>query len=163
NDGTLTISNSTFSSNSAYEAFGGGILNDGTLTISTSTLSANSAPDGGGGIYNGDNNAGTLHIGGSIVAGGDCVQGNFIDFGYNLWDCPLGNFYNTDPKLDPNGLQNNGGPTQTIALQQGSPAIDRIPVVYCPATDQRGVARPDDAESTCDIGAYESDYQDNDL
>ena len=30
-----------------------------------------------------------------------------------------------DPKLDPNGLQNNGGPTQTIALLWGSPAIDK--------------------------------------
>ena len=29
-----------------------------------------------------------------------------------------------DPGLDPNGSPNNGGPTQTIALLPGSPAID---------------------------------------
>jgi hypothetical protein len=64
---------------------------------------------------------------------------------------------NTNPLLDPSGLQNNGGPTQTIALQQGSPAINHIPIARCPATDQRGVKRPDDGnEQYCDIGAYES-------
>jgi hypothetical protein len=59
-------------------------------------------------------------------------------------------------------LQNNGGPTQTIALLNGSPAIDHIPAASCPATDQRGMTRPDDpSESTCDIGAYESNYDDD--
>jgi hypothetical protein len=42
----------------------------------------------------------------------------------------------TDPLLDPAGLQNKG-PTETIALQSMSPAIDVIPVSDCPATDQR--------------------------
>ncbi len=69
-----------------------------------------------------------------------------------------------NPKLNPNGLQNNGGPTQTIALLSTSPAIDTIPTANCPATDQRGNARPDNGESTCDMGAYEfSDPVDNDL
>jgi hypothetical protein len=49
---------------------------------------------------------------------------------------------NTDPKLDPGGLQNNGGPTQTIALLSTSPAIDHIPASTCPATDQRGNPPP---------------------
>jgi hypothetical protein len=60
-----------------------------------------------------------------------------------------------NPLLDPSGLQDNGGPTETIALQSGSPAIDAIPIANCQATDQRGVTRPDDAETACDIGAYE--------
>jgi hypothetical protein len=60
---------------------------------------------------------------------------------------------NTDPKLA--SLANNGGPTQTLALQAGSPAIDQIPAASCPTTDQRGVTRPDNGESACDIGAYE--------
>lgn len=71
----------------------------------------------------------------------------------------------TDPKLDPNGLQDNGGPTQTIALQPDSPAIDAGKAAVCGATfinnlDQRGVFRPlngdgvDDA--ICDIGAFEA-------
>ncbi len=51
-------------------------------------------------------------------------------------------------------LQNNGGPTQTHALLPGSPAINTgSPDCPPPATDQRGVARPQGAR--CDIGAFE--------
>jgi hypothetical protein len=64
----------------------------------------------------------------------------------------------TDPLLDPKGLQNNGGPTQTIKLIKGSPAIDAIPkgTNGCGTeikTDQRGVKRPQG--KGCDIGAFE--------
>ena len=45
------------------------------------------------------------------------------------------------------------------ALLAGSPAIDAADAAACPATDQRGVARPqdgdDDGEALCDIGAFE--------
>jgi len=51
-------------------------------------------------------------------------------------------------------LADNGGPTQTMALPDGSPAIDAGNQVGCPTTDQRGVPRP---RSDCDIGAYEYD------
>jgi hypothetical protein len=48
----------------------------------------------------------------------------------------------------------NGGPTLTHALVPCSPAIDAAPVdADCPATDQRGNARPQGA--MCDIGAFE--------
>ena len=53
NDGTLTVTNSTLSGNSA--GWGGGIANvsSGTVTVKDSTLSGNSASeDGGGGIAN---------------------------------------------------------------------------------------------------------------
>jgi hypothetical protein len=51
-------------------------------------------------------------------------------------------------------LADNGGPTQTHALLPGSPAIDAASD-DCPppATDQRGVSRPQGAK--CDIGAFE--------
>ena len=67
---------------------------------------------------------------------------------------------NTDPQLDPKGLQTSGGPTETVAPAIGSPAIDTIPTSSgsCPATDQRGNAVPDENESYCDIGAYETAY-----
>ena len=39
-------------------------------------------------------------------------------------------------------LASNGGPTQTIALLLGSPAIDHIPAANCPATGQCGVTCP---------------------
>lgn len=179
NASAMNITNSTIVNNRAVA--GGGLFNSGTLSITNSTIASNVASFQGfaGGLDNsGFNNvAGTVKISNSIVANnsnaaskstGDC-NGSFSDQGYNLSSDSSCGFtastsqQNTDPKLDPNGLQNNGGPTQTLALQQGSPAIDQIPVASCPPTDQRGIARPDDSEPSCDIGAYESNYQDNDL
>lgn len=61
----------------------------------------------------------------------------------------------TDPLLA-GGLASNGGPTETLALLSGSPAInagdpDRPGSLDgCAASDQRGAPR-----SNCDIGAYE--------
>jgi hypothetical protein len=63
-----------------------------------------------------------------------------------------GGFAGGDPKLGP--LQNNLGPTHTMALGAGSAAINQIPPGSdCPTTDQRGSKRPSGPE--CDIGAYE--------
>jgi len=51
-------------------------------------------------------------------------------------------------------LADNGGPTDTHALIKGSPGVDAAPVDSdCPATDQRGIARPQGGG--CDIGAFE--------
>lgn len=168
---TLNISNSTFANNSSAD-LGGAIgieVGVGSTSISNSTIVNNSAMRAStGGI---DVTVGEYTISNSIVANntdGNCNSGG-TDLGYNLSSdssCGFtgtGDLQNTDPKLDPNGLQNNGGPTQTIALQQDSPAIDQIPAASCPATDQRGMTRPDDGETACDMGAYESDYVDNDL
>jgi hypothetical protein len=58
-----------------------------------------------------------------------------------------------NPLLGP--LQNNGGPTQTMALLPGSLAIGHGNNAKAPATDQRGVARMDVAGETTDIGAFE--------
>jgi hypothetical protein len=83
--------------------------------------------------------------------------------GYNLesgTDCGFtgtGDLRNTDPKLGP--LQDNGGPTWTRALQDGSPAIDVgscTDIAGNPVnTDQRGYNRPYPAGPYCDVGAYE--------
>ena len=51
-------------------------------------------------------------------------------------------------------LANNGGPTLTHALLPGSPAINAADAGASPATDQRGVRRPQGAGP--DIGAYEA-------
>jgi hypothetical protein len=90
------------------------------------------------------------------------TSGTVTSQGYNLSDdASCSGFIATDLNnalagagLDPNGLQSNGGPTQTIALLPGSPAVDAIPVSACAVrTDQRGFLRP--VGLGCDIGAFE--------
>jgi hypothetical protein len=64
---------------------------------------------------------------------------------------PAGGDSLTDPKLGP--LADNGGPTLTMALLPGSPAIDAGNTSLAPTTDQRGFPRP--AGLAADIGAFE--------
>ena len=157
----ITVTNSTFSENSA-SASGGGIFNFGTLTVTNSTFSKNSAPQGGG-----IDNPSTATLRSTIVAnstsGGDC-SGTIGDGGYNIdtdgtcVDETVSTSQTTDPKLDPKGLQNNDGFTKTIRLLPGSPAVSVIPKGEngCGTEikrDQRGVKRPQGPG--CDIGAYE--------
>ena len=89
----------------------------------------------------------------------DQLNGDVNSLGHNLIRNPsganlsgtlTGNILNQDPKLGP--LAGNGGPTQTQALLTGSPAIDAADSA-APATDQRGVSRPQGPAS--DIGAFE--------
>jgi hypothetical protein len=164
NGGTLTVTNSSFSGNHAW--VGGGINNFKTLTVTNSTLSNNTVADGneGGGISSDNSvNASTI-LENTIVAnngGGNC-RGTITNGGSNLdsgttcgWGSNNGSLSDTDPELGL--LAQNGGPTQTMALLAGSPAIDTGNDATCPATDQRGVTRPQG--SHCDIGAYESQIE----
>ncbi len=188
NNGTLTVSNSTVSHNTAEDgsgsSLGGGIFNFGTLTVSNSTFSHNSAGSGAG-IYT-SSDAATLTLANTIIAnslggGGDCFQspafgGVVNDLGHNLIEdgantcgltaAPNNNLIGVDPQLGP--LQDNGGPTETIALLSTSPAIDAgnnantLDAQGQPlTTDQRGsgFARIIDANgdtvATVDIGAFE--------
>jgi hypothetical protein len=147
NPGTLTVSNSTLSGNSAG-AGGGGIYNGyhGTLTVSNSTLSGNAGGSEGGGIYN-YNELGGLAMGNTILAGnyaqfGTDLYGQFTDDGYNL--------IGVDPQLGP--LQDNGGPTPTMALLAGSPALNAGDPSQLGVADQRGVLRT----GAVNIGAYQA-------
>ncbi len=88
---------------------------------------------------------------------GTRCTGTVTDGGSNLsypdTTCPG---INGDPKLGP--LQNNGGPTQTMALLPGSAAVDAANDAICAAApvanrDQRGFFRTWGPH--CDIGAYE--------
>jgi hypothetical protein len=75
NSGTLSISNSTLSGNTANN--GGGIVNSGTLAISNSTLSSNTAVGGfGGGILN--TSSGTLTVSNSTFSDNTSFNGGGI-------------------------------------------------------------------------------------
>lgn len=164
--GTVEVTNSTISGNDGGMFGGGGILSHGgAVDVANSTISGN--------ISNGEERCGGICGSGktlrnTIVAnneGGNC-GGPITDGGYNVEDdgtCAFapatGSLPATDPLLDPAGLQDNGGPTATIALQPNSPAVDLVADDDCPppATDQRGVARPQGA--SCDSGAFELEQQ----
>jgi hypothetical protein len=194
NGGTMNVADSTVSGNSSTTGDGGGIENDASnanLTVTDSTISGNSGSNGAGGIYNGlgivtvvdstvSGNTGFgiwadgsfVNLAGTIVAGntsGDrrnCF-GATRTFGYNLTDGTCGFPLSTDvvafdPGLGP--LADNGGPTQTMLPEPGSPAAGVIPpgttvsidnndLPLCPRTDQRGVDSTPGAN--CTIGAVE--------
>jgi hypothetical protein len=59
-----------------------------------------------------------------------------------------------DPRVAP--LADNGGATMTMALSPDSPAIDVGAAFGAPATDQRGIVRPQGRG--VDIGAYEFQF-----
>jgi hypothetical protein len=156
NSGTLTVSSSTIAGNS----FGGGIFNAATLTVSNSTIAGNSAT-GGGGIASAGSG---ISVRNTIIAenkasDGPDVYGNLGSQGHNVLGDPQDvtgfnldtDLVHVDPLLGP--LQDNGGPTFTMALLPGSPAIGAGDPTNDPATDQRGFPRL--VNGTIDIGAFE--------
>ncbi|UZR29740.1 choice-of-anchor Q domain-containing protein [Methylococcus mesophilus] len=164
--GEIALINSTFSDNTAEDGFGGAIFSwNGKVDIFNSTIYGNSA-EAGGGLYN--YTSSHARIFNSILAndaGGDCynADGSVVYLGgVNLIEdgsCEAASPNLTgDPKLRP--LANNGGPTQTFALLEGSPAIDAGDDEVCAKEygannlDQRGIPRPQGTH--CDIGAVEA-------
>ncbi len=188
NTGTATVTNSTFSANlakggsggSGGNGIGGAILNSGgttQLTVTNCTFSANQGIGGsGGGTATGGaiQNFGTASLQGTILAGSSPNNcGVTIAASYSLADdgtCFTNGTNNntvvastSDVGLDSMGLGMNGGPTETIALESGSPAIAKIPFPSACidpngnplTTDQRFFARPAPMQTDCSIGAYE--------
>ena len=182
--GTLTISNSTISDNSAT-GDGGGIENESTLTVANSTIAYNTVSSGGfgGGL---DADASTATLNNTIVALNTSGTGSGAtpddiaqqyagvvspSSAYNL--VGTGGSGGLTNGVDGNqvgvaspeigALAENGGPTQTIALLPGSPAIDAgsnalavDPSTGQPlTTDQRGTGFARIFNGTVDIGAYE--------
>jgi alpha-tubulin suppressor-like RCC1 family protein len=167
NQGNLTISNSTISGNTGLA--GGGIFSlanfGANLTITNSTVVGNTATDGGdsgGGVYNGgDGGPGSAILTATIVAensGGDC-SAEITNGGFNIDDDGTCGFTGTSIsdsstlKATLGPLANNGGPSQTIALEPDNPAIGAVnSTSLCSTPDQRGMNRP----TPCDIGAFQT-------
>jgi hypothetical protein len=170
--------NSTIAANHA-SIVGGGIYGGGfSLAITNCTIAGNSAASGPGmGIYN---YSGTVLFGNTIIAGNtgpggeaDCF-GGFTSLGFNFigltngstgWNATNDIAGRSGLALNPglSLLQDNGGPTPTMAPTFYSPVIDQGKS-FGITTDQRGMARPNDDPSIpnatggdgADIGAVEA-------
>jgi hypothetical protein len=184
-DATLELSSSTVSGNSATTTgFGGGAFAGGVggsfygpvtaLSATDSTIAANSVSSscgcvGGSGFFDGF--ASTFTLAGTILAGNtgtgqaQCDLGTIASAGYDVLG-PLGSCGYTAGTGDKTGVKNPklkalddyGGPTETMMLLTGSPALDIIPAANAlctnPSTDQRGTSRPQGGN--CDSGAVEA-------
>jgi hypothetical protein len=174
-----TITNNTGAWGGGIANEDGAPIDGATMTIANSTISGNVAGGygcdfgcppvffNGGGVYNGYRS--TLNVLNSVVAGNaqepfepadddpDDLSGTLTSSGYNLIGNTQGgsgfvatDLLNVDAHLGP--LQDNGGPTQTMALLAGSPALNAGDPAQLGVADQRGVVR----RGGVNIGAYQA-------
>jgi hypothetical protein len=176
--GTVTVTNCTLANNSAVgHGAGGGLyvssrpLSSVLMTVVGSTVAGNSTDGAGGGLWVSATRTSatltsTLVAGNTAATAGPDVSGpvlatsayDLIGDGSGasgLTDGVNGNQVGTaasphDPRLGP--LQNNGGPTPTMALLAGSPALNAGDPAQLGVADQRGVAR----RGGVNVGAYQA-------
>ncbi len=162
----IVVTNSSFSDNHSVGpggAIGLGGSAIGVVTVTHSTfVSATASTPGSAVAVSG----GTINLANSIMVSTMSLVtacqvhagfGAINDLGGNIQFNPTGpdtscgaGVLQADPQLG--ALADNGGPTRTFALVATSPAVDRV-AGACPATDQRGIARPQGVR--CDAGAFE--------
>ena len=138
------ITNCTFTGNSGTSGSGGSGGAAGRTDYPYGDYGGSPGAAGLSGSGTGAINAGSAKLINTLLAANSPNNGSFTDEGHNFLS-------GADPKLGP--LADNGGPTWTMALLPGSPAIDAGTAIGAPATDQRGVPRPQGAG--VDIGAFE--------
>ena len=175
-DGTLVLTNSTVSGNQVIAnpeepwKWDATLVNaQGLMTLVASTVSGIVYSVGRG--FGGD--AVTVVTFAATLIRGRCVETDpeiapteWVSYGRNIvsprnscgFDQPTDQVEVTAEQLALGPLQDNGGPTQTHALGEGSVAIDQMPAEDCVdadgeplTTDQRGEPRG----SMCDVGAFE--------
>ena len=184
--GSASVADDTFLDNSATD---GGAVNTGyyepaTLSLVASTFLGNTATDGDA-VDNGDDSGGgTITVADNVVADPapacDQKSGTWSDDGDNVAS-DSSCFSSTPASGDDNAgrglaallgpLADNGGPTATMELLAGNPALSVIPnnssatialadgTTYTPcpvAADQRGISSPPSA--ACDFGAVQSSF-----
>ena len=124
NAGRLTVSNSTLSGNTAPND-GGGIYNEGTLTVSESTLSSNSAQSVGGSIRNEGTltvNASSLISNTAQLVGGGIYHGSTGTL--TVSNSTLSNNKVTGNSSDGGGIYSNGPLTVTNSTLSSNSAND---------------------------------------
>ena len=159
------VTNSSFSDNRANGVGGAIGLGGGpgfvTVTNATFVSTMHSTAGSAVGVSIGTINLANTVMVNTVANGTNCGfdagGGSINDLGGNIQFNPTGpdtscgaGVLQADPMLGQ--LADNGGPTPTFALSAVSPAVDLV-VGDCPATDQRGVLRPQGVR--CDAGAYE--------
>ncbi|HEX3707576.1 MAG TPA: choice-of-anchor Q domain-containing protein, partial [Mycobacteriales bacterium] len=147
-----------------------GALTPAVLTVEQSTITSVAGGPAGVGIFVDDQ--GTANLGADILAANDdnCElggTGSYVDEGYDIdsdttcTSAPTSVSGSTTIAGSLTPLANNGGPTETVGLKAGSPAIGLVSGTFhlttdasqaCANDDQRGHAR---AASGCDAGAFE--------
>lgn len=177
-DGTepLVITNSTIAGNRAKGVGGGISMESRVLELNAVTVARNLGnsdgllSEAGGGIFNGENTTFRVEnslialnrlreIGGGGTLANDCSSVDpFESLGHNLLSTRFlceGEFEGPGDRARANPrigrLDRNGGPTETIALEEGSPAIGGALRSSAPPRDQRGRKR----DRRPDIGAFE--------
>ena len=157
----VVIENNTFYGNQAVNSGGGAAIETGTSLINN-TFSHNHVGSNGASLSIGTAVTSELYnnIFANSTGGSECITSDShgsLKGGNNIVEdgsAPCAIIPGTivaDPMLG--ALADNSGPTWSMALLPGSPAIDAGEDVNCAAVDQRGVPRPQG--SHCDIGAYE--------
>lgn len=157
--GTTTLTNVTLSGN---QAVGSGAIDQGggTINLINSTIVDNAAPFFAGGI---GNKGGTITLQNTLLAANfnpnnnqphNCYQAIASNSFSLSSDATCGFGAGHDNLTLPIGsLAHNGGFNPTHLLLRGNPAIDGGSSIGCPATDERGVTRPQGL--ACDVGAVE--------
>jgi hypothetical protein len=165
---TLSLWTCTVASNKAVFGYGGGISDPTSNAVYRSSTIAGNQGSFGGGIFSSGSDFGNTLIAANIGSVGPDVNGSLVSSDYNLIQNTNGSVITgatthnlrTFPFLGP--LQNNGGPTPTMALLWGSPAVDQGKS-FGVTSDQRGWRRPfyfgpfpiPSGGDGADIGAFE--------
>jgi CSLREA domain-containing protein len=166
--GTLTAVNLTVSGNRA-DADGGGVAVSGSATLMSTTIAVNVAAWTGSGAGGGLVNDGVTTLQDTVLTGNSAAPGAAencsglsapVSSGHNIdsgTSCELtGAGDQVATPVSIRSLRDNGGELDTHSIYPDGAAFDHG--AACPATDARGVSRPQGG--ACDVGAFELEVAD---